>query len=326
MSFPSKPENSSKESEKKIHAVHDLFFRKTMSNPRVALEFFETHLPPEIFAMLDSDSLNITKESLIDHELREYITDVLYQASFQGKEGYLYLLVEHQRTPDQSMVFRLIEYIVKIGRMHLDKGNSKLPIIYPCIIYNGAMKYDCPTNVFELCEDPDLMRRIIFKDFQLIDLSQFSDDELKKKPLLGIVEMLLKHAFTRDVIVCIQQLQELLQFAEKNNESELLQSSLSFLIHTQEDKQAVVKVFKESLSQQTTPKIMTIAEQLIAEGRQEGLRSLLEKQLNRRFPRDGKRFSHLINDADSDTLSMWIERLMDAKTIEEIFIYSTCSL
>ncbi|MFI0347546.1 MAG: hypothetical protein ACH346_02055 [Chthoniobacterales bacterium] len=115
----------------------------------------------------------------------------------------------------------------------------------------------------------------------------------------------------------------------KNNEWELLKSALSFLIHTQEDKQAVVTTFKKSLSQQTTSKIMTIAEQLIEEGlqkgrqegRQEGVRALLEKQLIRRFPSDGKRFFHLINDADSDTLSMWVERLMDAKTIEEVFIY-----
>ncbi|MFI0347547.1 MAG: Rpn family recombination-promoting nuclease/putative transposase [Chthoniobacterales bacterium] len=66
MSFPSKPENNP---EKKIHAAHDLFFRKTMSNPRIALEFFETHLPPEIFAEIDSGSLYITKESFIDGEL-----------------------------------------------------------------------------------------------------------------------------------------------------------------------------------------------------------------------------------------------------------------
>ncbi|MFI0348625.1 MAG: Rpn family recombination-promoting nuclease/putative transposase [Chthoniobacterales bacterium] len=158
------------------------------------------------------------------------------------------------------------------------------------------------------------------EDFQLIDLNQFSDDDLKKKPLLGIVKILFKHAFTRDVIVCIQQLQELLQAADKNKEWALLKSALSFLIHTQEDKQAVVRTFKESLSQQTTPKIMTVAEQLIEEGRQEGFWSLLMKQIKQRFPKEmTKKYSDLVEHADGDTLSLWIENLIDATRLGDIF-------
>jgi len=58
----------------------------------------------------------------------------------------------------------------------------------------------------------------------------------------------------------------------------------------------------------------------IKEGRQEGLRSILDKQIRRRFPHDfTAKHLNLINGADSDTLSMWGENLMDAKNIEEVF-------
>jgi len=55
-------------------------------------------------------------------------------------------------------------------------------------------------------------------------------------------------------------------------------------------------------------------------GRQEGLRSVLDKQLRRRFPHDiTAKHLHLLEKADSDTLAMWAENLMDAKNIDEVF-------
>lgn len=58
-----------------------------------------------------------------------------------------------------------------------------------------------------------------------------------------------------------------------------------------------------------------------AEGCQEGLKSILERQLKRRFPQDiTAHHLNLITNADSDTLSLWGENLMDAKNIDEVFV------
>lgn len=70
---------------------------------------------------------------------------------------------------------------------------------------------------------------------------------------------------------------------------------------------------------------MTLAEAFVEEGRQEGrqegVRKLLLKQLERRFPNQVT-FNHLqlIEEADSESLSLWGEKLIDADSIEEIFI------
>ena len=74
---------------------------------------------------------------------------------------------------------------------------------------------------------------------------------------------------------------------------------------------------------------MTIAEAFVEEGRQEGRQeeckkfcSLLRKQLERHFPNQiTSNHLELIEEADSESLSLWIEKLIDAHCIEEVFIW-----
>lgn len=65
--------------------------------------------------------------------------------------GYLFVLAEHQTTPDPLMAFRLWNYLCKIWDRHLkqlDKENKsgkkktkvkeiKLPLIFPLTVYHG---------------------------------------------------------------------------------------------------------------------------------------------------------------------------------------------
>ena len=65
----------------------------------------------------------------------------------------------------------------------------------------------------------------------------------------------------------------------------------------------------------------------LQEGRQEGrqevlkpVRSLLDRQLRRRFPHQvTAKHLHLVEAADSKTLPIWVENLMEAKTIDDVF-------
>jgi predicted transposase/invertase (TIGR01784 family) len=57
------------------------------------------------------------------------------------------------------------------------------------------------------------------------------------------------------------------------------------------------------------------------EGRKEGEVTLLTRLLKRRFPNEvTERHLYLINEADEETLSLWGEKLMDVKNIDEIFV------
>lgn len=319
-----------------VQTPHDRFFRTSMSNPRVALQFIEKHIPVHIAAKIDKDSLQLMPGSFIE-DLQEWKTDLLYKVTFQGTPGYVYLLIEHQRKPERLMPLRILEYVTKIIRTHLrENGNSSLPLVYPCVLYNGAEPYSYTTDLFELFQDSGLAREIFLKPFQLVDLTQLSDDDLKKESLLGLMEMLLKYAFARDTVSLIRKIRDLLQQADKMQEVELLRESAQYVFQTSKDdlsKHEVLNEFKKHLSPSTQENIMTLAEAFVEEGRQEGMqkgmqkerqkfRSLLLKQLEKRFPNKiTSNHLQLLEEADSESLSLWGEKLIDATSIEEVFMW-----
>ena len=55
------------------------------------------------------------------------------------------------------------------------------------------------------------------------------------------------------------------------------------------------------------------------EGRQEGERIVLQRQLERKFgPLDAGMHQRLLQ-ADADTVLMWSDRILDARSVDEVF-------
>ncbi|MBX9741928.1 MAG: Rpn family recombination-promoting nuclease/putative transposase [Chthoniobacterales bacterium] len=321
--------------QKIILTPHDRFFRRVMKNPLAAQEFIQTHFPHSIAALIDSGSLQLTDSSFIDKNFQEQRSDILYKALFKGIPGYIYVLIEHQRKADPLMPIRMLEYILQICRKELankkDHKNSQLPLIYPCVIHNGEKPYCYTTDIFEMFQDPTIAREIFLKPFTLIDLPSIPDDDLKKKPLVGMLEMHLKYAGARDTLGFIKKIVDLLHQLESMNQIDIIQAGAYYLFQTSKDgtsRHDILEEFKKHLNPPTQSEIMTIAEAFVEEGvkkgrqegRQEGFRSLLIKQLNCRFPNQVRQ-EHLrmIEEAESDKLFYWGENLMKATTIEEVF-------
>ena len=118
---------------------HDALIRKALENPIVAKEFFEMHLPKEIKAMFSYSSLKMEKESFVEADLKHSISDILFSAKFKDEIGYLWILLEHQSTPDHFMAFRLFKYMTDIAARHLtlNPKSKHLPFVYPLVFYKN---------------------------------------------------------------------------------------------------------------------------------------------------------------------------------------------
>lgn len=111
---------------------HDALIRKAFENPIVAKEFFEMHLPKEIQALFSSHTLKMEKESFVEPNLQNSISDILFSAKFNDNIGYLWILLEHQSTPDHFMPFRLFKIYDGYYRKTFD-FKSKLQTLTPSI-------------------------------------------------------------------------------------------------------------------------------------------------------------------------------------------------
>jgi predicted transposase/invertase (TIGR01784 family) len=91
-----------------ISKAHDHFFRRMMSDKRVAREFFAAHLPADVLALVDFNQLALQASSYINDIMKESIADMLFKTQIAGHEAYIYLLVDHQSSLDELMPFRVL--------------------------------------------------------------------------------------------------------------------------------------------------------------------------------------------------------------------------
>ncbi len=74
-----------------IHSPHDKLFKQSMSDIRVARDFFMHHLPQTVLDVVNLQTLKLSPNSYVDENLAAYSSDVLYEVEQKdGKRVYLY--------------------------------------------------------------------------------------------------------------------------------------------------------------------------------------------------------------------------------------------
>jgi len=266
-----------------IHHTHDTFVRTAMSDLRVAREFFLAHLPQAILNQMDLKHLKLQPRSHINDIRKETIVDILYKTTIAQREAYLYLLVEHQSSPDELMAFRILKYTCNVIDQHLkETGKKSLPLIYPIVIYHAERPYPYSTDIQELVDAPrELVERYFLKPFQLIDLARIDDEDLKRYEWAGVMEFALKHIYARDILPAIKKFVKILHRLDQADGREFVSIVLEYLMARGaiQDKESFYRLINEQVSVDLGEKVMTIAEELRAEGRQKGFMEGIEKGL-----------------------------------------------
>ena len=251
---PTSPKRSSK-------PKHDELFRKSLENPLVANEFITTHVPSDIIKLIDIKTLKLEKDSFIEPTLTSRISDVLFSAKFDNQDGYIYLLLEHQSSPDHFMSFRLFKYMLSICDRYIinNPKSRELPLIYPLILYNGTKTYNSPRNLWALFNKPLLAKKFWTQDYKLVNVHEIPDEEFKTRIWSGILEFFLKHIHERQLLKRWQEISDLLPELAKVSFGKDYIELIMFYTLTKIDKDDKIELEKlmiEKLNPQTGEQIM----------------------------------------------------------------------
>jgi predicted transposase/invertase (TIGR01784 family) len=119
--------------------AHDALFKQFLTHKETARDFLTLHLPASLRQLCDLATLKLESGSFVDEALRATHSDVLYSVKTRQGEGYIYVLIEHQSSPDRFMAFRLMRYALAAMQRHLDAGNTVLPLVIPMLFIMGAL-------------------------------------------------------------------------------------------------------------------------------------------------------------------------------------------
>ncbi|MDN4628162.1 Rpn family recombination-promoting nuclease/putative transposase [Erwinia sp. ACCC 02193] len=250
---------------------HDGLFKTFLTNTDTARDFLSFYLPPELLEICDITTLQLESGSFIEENLRTYFADVLYSLRTSNGTGYIYTLIEHQSSSDKHMAFRLMRYAIAAMQRHIEAGHTALPLVVPLLFCHGrATPWPYTTDWTALFAEPELARRLYTRSFPLIDVGAMDDADIMKHRRMAMLELLLKHARTRDLAELTEQLVTLLLAGYTTNEQ--LVTSMNWMMQTGTagNPEKLLQELTSHLSSQEDV-LMTIAEYLEQKGLTKGL-------------------------------------------------------
>jgi predicted transposase/invertase (TIGR01784 family) len=269
---------------------HDKFFKEVFSHKDGARDFFTHYLPEEILKLLDLKEIEIVKESFIEKDLKEYFSDLLYKVSLAKSPAYLYMLFEHKSYPDRLTALQVLEYMVKIWRLHLKQnpGKGLLPLIIPLVVYHGAEPWRSGTRLMDLLSGPTEALARYIPDFQflLYDLTKYKDEDIKGMIVSRVGLLVMKHIFRDDLPDLLKRVMELLaELSDTKRALDYVETIIRYVINASDtvSLKDLKTIIEQSYFQKKEGELMTIAEQLRREGQLEDARDSILDNLEARF-------------------------------------------
>ena len=248
---------------------HDAVFKQFLYYPDTARDFLDIYLPSTLRELCDLQTLKLESGSFIEDSLRASYSDVLWSLKTNEGEGYIYVVIEHQSSPDAHMAFRLMRYAMAAMQRHLDAGHKTLPLVIPMLFYHGALS----PYPFSLCwldefDDPIVARQLYSATFPLVDITVIPDDEIMQHRRIALLELMQKHIRKRDLMGLVEQLVSLLAtgYANDSQLKTLFNYMMQFGNTPHVDK--FIREVAQRVPQQKES-LMTIAEVLQQEAKQQ---------------------------------------------------------
>lgn len=324
---------------------HDLFVRFTLGQPERAAAELRAVLPPEIVSRMDWSTLRREPGSVVDPELRETQSDLLFSAHlFGGQRLLLYILLEHQSSVDGWMALRMLRYVVRQAE-HWRKEHpesARLPVIVPLVMYHGVEgAWTAPRRIEELFELPDeaevrerWLRLIPRFEYLLDDLTAERAEGLMARsgpPLARLALLALRYGRSEELGRRLASWAAL--FAEVHAAPEGLENlrvvvRYLFQVGDEPAREATKEVLRSVAGAQRTEEVMmTVGEELMEQGRQKGVvegrlegraEAIVRILTMRGVHVDDNARKLILSCRDPALLEQWLERALKATSVSEM--------
>nr|WP_281256910.1 Rpn family recombination-promoting nuclease/putative transposase [Candidatus Chloroploca asiatica] len=198
-----------------------------------------------------------------------------HASDYPASSRHLYLLFEHQSTPDPWMRLRLLNYMCRIWDESFKAApqQTQLRPIIPMVFYQGRRAWSYSTNLADLFPEVPGWDATLTPHVRhyLIDQSGMPPSAVKGGLKGQITQLLLMAAMRAQAQAVLAAAMPLLAELLASGRGETHQTFFLYLFATQE--RAVVMELLETVVQQHTQlggELMTYAEELIEEGLQKG--------------------------------------------------------
>lgn len=265
---------------------HDEFFKSMMFEWPVAKDFFESNFPAELLSLIKLDTIVLVPGDLVDKELRMLHTDILYKVELkEGGEGYIFILVEHYSTPDPTMAFRTLNYVMRILDRHVKeysnagKNSLPLPYIFPIVYYNGEKAFKGERYLFNLFgKYKEQVEKIFNGSLNLVDISVEADMDIRGQKRASLLSWCMRYSQQREFLSHLPEFGQYVKdlrlvsawTVEDENRAKTMINYMIRSLNTTANSETLIEAMYNALPSELEGTVATLAEQLFEKGTLKG--------------------------------------------------------
>lgn len=265
----------------KQHTPHDKFFCAIMSDLRIVKDFLRMYLPQELFVQLDLDTVEVLPRKFIDEHLNCLEVDVVVKVNYVNFAMPLYVLMEHQRNPVRLMLLRMDEYRNQIRKWHCQHYHTEqIPLVYGIVYYNGKRPYPYAKSINETQLEVTNVKAYLDDWVMMADLHDMTQQQDHHGHWANLVNNVMSYPIHNDDHQFFKHLAEKLFILENFDDSgTIFTNVMSYYlsVSNRSDIDAIDRLAKSYLPPLLKEKAMSLADRLIAHGRDEGIQIGLEQ-------------------------------------------------
>jgi predicted transposase YdaD len=259
-----------------IYQPHDKLFRTVFSDSAEAASLLQAYLPEAISREFNWATLTLLDGTFVDEGLRESESDLLYEIEHLSSHEpvWVYILFEHQSSPDAWMRFRLLKYCCRIwdASFHDAPGQLQLRPILPLVFYQGHRRWHYSTEFADLF--PEMASAWPFIPrfaHTLIDQTEMEPGSVEGGLKGRILQLLMMAAFDKYVAEAMERAAQLAADLPPSGGINYIRLFVFYVMATQD--RAGLRTFGEVLQRYGAEhggEVMTYAQELLEAGRAEG--------------------------------------------------------
>jgi len=302
---------------------HDHSYKLLFSHPQMVRDLLEGFIRGDWLSQFDYDSLQKVSGSYVSDDLRDRTDDIVWRARWGEGWIYVYLLIEFQSAIEPYMAVRILTYV---GLLYQDliksrqlPDDGRLPPVLPIVLYRGTARWSASQDIGGLLQPGpralDTYRPQV--RYVLIDQGRYDSSELAS--LRNLVAALFRlengrtHAEIDDVV---RTLIDWLRSPQQDSLRRAFSVWLGRVILGRLPGGAVTHV--DDL-QEMRAMLDDRFQEWGEEFKREGEARLLLRLLESRFGELPQRVQEHVQQADVSQLECWGERLLDARTLADLF-------
>jgi predicted transposase/invertase (TIGR01784 family) len=172
-----------------IHHPDDKGYKQLLANKQTFRELLQTFVGEDWAQEIAEQDLILINKSYILQDFSDKEADIIYKLRLRESEVIFYVLLELQSTVDQTMPFRLLQYMVEIWRDIYQNTPARerrrkvfrLPAIIPAVLYNGERKWTARRSFKEYQNGYERFPgHLLDFSYILFDVVRYNEQELRQ--------------------------------------------------------------------------------------------------------------------------------------------------